>query len=116
MKMLKLSLKEFLKAKKIDAHFKRLKAFIIFRQSKEVYGEININYERSTINNPNSYGKLIKVPYEHQCPYPLKLVVNDFLYANTEHKDYIVIRKILEEQGSFLISGRKITQKITFMK
>ena len=114
--LLAIGLTNDLNAKKIDAYFKRLKAFIIFRKNKEVYGETNLNYERITITNPNSYGKLKEIPYKHECPFPLNLVVNDFLYANIEHKDKIVIQEVLQEQGSFIISGKNITQKITFVK
>ncbi|WP_299164504.1 hypothetical protein [uncultured Eudoraea sp.] len=114
--LLAIALTNDLKAKKIDAYFKSLKALIIFRQNKEVYGETNLNYEKITITNPNSYGKLKEIPHKHERPFPLKLVVNDFLYANIEHKDQMIFQEVLQEQGSFIISGKNITQKITYVK
>lgn len=115
MELLKLSLKEFLKAKKIDVHYKSLKSRIITKKSKEPLVTTNIDYERSTVTDPNVYGDLKKITYNTECPFPLKLIVNDFLYTNIEHKDHIIIQEVLQEPGSYLISGNKIIQIFNFI-
>lgn len=110
MELLKLSLKEFLKAKKIDIHYKSLKSRIIAKKRKESLVKTSIDYKRTTVTDLKVYGDLKEVTYNTECSFPLKLFVNDFLYTNIEHKNHIIIQEVLQEPGSYLISGRKITQ------
>jgi len=115
MEILKLSLKEFLKAKKIDVYYKRLKSRLIYKKRKECLITKSIDYKRATVTDLKLYKDLKEVAYDLECPFHLKLIVNDFLYSNKEHKDHIVIQEVLQEPGSYIISGRKITQVFTFI-
>jgi hypothetical protein len=115
MEMLKLSLKEYLKSKKIDVYYKRLKSRIINKKRKETPISTRINYEKTTVTDLTVYGELKEVAYDLESSFPLKLIVNEFLYTNIEHKDHIVIHEVVQEPGSYLITGRKIIQKFNII-
>lgn len=114
MELFKLSLKENLKARKVDIYFKRLKSWILPQKRKNSPITIKIEYQKKTVTDPGVYANLGEIAYNPESPFPIKLIVNDFLYTNQEHKDQIVIQEVLQEPGSYLITGEKISQIFNF--
>lgn len=115
MEILKLSLKEFLKSKKADVYYKKLKSKIFFNKGMNTLVTTGIDYERTTVTDLTIYGDLKVVAIDLLSSLPIKLIVNDFLYTNIVHKDHIVIQEVDQEPGSYIISGKNISQHYSFM-
>ena len=114
--LLKLSLKEYLKSKKIDVYYNRVKAMGRSARNKPNSKVPNHEYERARVLNLHGFDALKDVGVEQTGPFPIKSVLNDFLYTTMEHKNDVVILAVEAEPGTFFLSGKKNIQKITFDK
>lgn len=111
----KLCIKEYLKSKKIDILYKRIKLLVGFKRNEHTIQAKKIEYEESTISDSHNYADLKKVDFHKlESSYPIKSIINNFIYATRENKNSVELLKILNEQNSFLVKGEKKVQKITF--
>jgi hypothetical protein len=104
----KLSLKEYLKTKKIDVLFKRVTSSM----SKKTSSENDLSYEKITITDMDSLGDIVKVDLENENNRFLKRILYEFLYATVEHKNNTSIFEISKFPNSYLIKGKNNAQQI----
>ncbi|ALM06777.1 hypothetical protein SB49_02370 [Sediminicola sp. YIK13] len=108
----KLTLKEYLKAKKVNVLIKRVKDSISISRLKETNNRNDLIYEKTPITNMESLGDVEKVDLENVTYRFLKGVLYDFLYATVEHKSNTSIFKITQNPNSYLIKGKNSMQQI----
>lgn len=113
--ILKLSVKELLKTYKIDVFLKKLKSGVFNNIIEESFIYNNIDYKKDTLNDLSSYGEIRKVEVHPESPFHLKLIVNDFLYSNVEHRSNISVHEVVSNPGTYLIAGRK-TKQVFFLE
>ena len=108
----KLSLKEYLKAKKVNVLIKRIRESISTAMLKEPDNRNDLIYEKTSITDIESLGNVEKIDLENKTYRFLKVVLYEFLYATVEHKSNTSIFKITQNPNSFLIKGKNSMQQI----
>lgn len=109
--LLRLYIKEYLKSKKVDVIYRKMKVKSGGERSNKMSKTDIIEFDRSFVPDINKFGRLKELDEEGIVP--LKMTINDFVYATQEHIDHIKIYKVLEAPHTYLISGEKNIQKIT---
>ncbi len=112
--LLRLDIKEYLKSKKIDVYYRKLKGVWAATHTKEMANTKNYEIERAYIPDINGLGDLREIGLDKEGTLPFKMAVNDFLYATQEHIDHTKMYKAPEAPNTFIIAGRRKIQKITF--
>ncbi len=110
----KLHAKEYLKSKKVDILYRRIRTVMRLKKNKISTTGKAITYEKSNIGHNHSHTEFEKVNYRDQCSLPFKAIVNDFIYSTKETKDSIEVLKVINEQNTYLIRGKKNVQTIIF--
>lgn len=111
----KLSIKEYLKSKKIDVYVKNIKTWHPFKKGNESIDDY-LAYEKIQVDDLDCFKNIRKVDYNHESSFPMKLVINEFIYTTLENKDSVEVFEILSEPNAFLIKGKSNAQKVTFLK
>lgn len=114
LELVKLQLKEFLKSKKIDVLYKKIRQKLSLRKGGSVNKAKIIDYQKVVLSDSRAFTALESVDYELENILPLKSAVNDFIYATREKKSSVRMLRIKNEQNAFLIKGEKEVQKIIF--
>lgn len=110
----KLNLKEYIKAKKVNLHYKNVRKRLTFKKPMESNEESELNYEKIIITEPDRFQSLTKVDPESEDHKYLRRILYEFLYSSIEHKENTSIYKISDIPHSFLIKGKLNAQQITF--
>lgn len=110
----KLYLKEYLKSKKVDVLYRRIRKIIKLKKEKVPMIGKTFSYEKSKIGPNCSHTEFENVNYQGECELPFKTIVNDFIYSTQETKDSVEVLKVLNEQNTYLIRGTNKVQTIIF--
>lgn len=112
LEQLKLYLKEYLKSKKIDVYYNKIKTLDFFKKTFKVRNDLDFTYETIIVEDLDSCGELKKIDDKLESTLPLKLIRNNFLYITKEHKDDVHLLEVIQEPLTFVISGKKNIHKI----
>lgn len=110
----KLTLKEYLKAKKANPLYQNVKERLTFKKPKGSNEDSELNYEKISITEQDRFELITKVDPETEDYMHLRRILYEFLYSGIEHKDNTSVYKITDKPQSFLIKGKNNTQQITF--
>ncbi|MEJ1222343.1 GNAT family N-acetyltransferase [Sediminicola sp. 1XM1-17] len=109
----KLSVKEFLKEKKVNLVYNNLREkFSANSPKRNETAELTI--EKRTITEPDNTEYIAKIDPDSEKYKFLRIVIYEFLYSTVEHKDNTSIFMISESPKSFLIRGKNNAQQITY--
>ncbi|MEB8347221.1 GNAT family N-acetyltransferase [Flavobacteriaceae bacterium KMM 6898] len=114
MELYKLSLKEYLKGRKINMIFNIIMEKLSFKKLKELNEASDFTIKNISITESVGYEILSIVDPETEDYMYLRRILNEFLYTSQEHKDYTSIFKISENPNTFLLKGKVNAQQITF--
>jgi len=109
----KLSIKEYLKARKLNLLYQKVREKLSFKKLKKSNEKAHLAYEKIPITEPERFEGLVKVNLEDKKYMFLRHIIYEFLYSTREHKDNTSIFKIFETPNSYLIRGKNNAQQIT---
>lgn len=109
----KLSIKEYLKARKLNLLYQKVREKLSFKKLKKSNEKAHLAYEKIPIIEPERFEGLVKVNLEDKEYMFLRRIIYEFLYSTREHKDNTSIFKIFETPNSYLIRGKNNAQQIT---
>lgn len=112
--LIRLFSKEYLKSKKIDVYIRKAKAVKIFGRARHSFKDTPLEYESTSVPSLQDFGELNNIGNGQTHPEALKSVLNNFLYTSMENKNDVVVSEVVEQPGTYLLSGKKNFQKIIF--
>ena len=114
LELLRLAAKEYLKSKKINVYVNKIRGKSLSGNNMAPHSKYSHAYTCTPMAVGLDAAQLKEISPDIMEKLPIKLALNNFLYTTQESEVQTAVYELLDDPESYLISGSKNFQKITF--
>lgn len=112
MELYKLSIKEYLKEKKFNLFFSKLRERLSMGRGHQAYAEPDITYEKIDVSKSENFKSLFEIDPNIESNHFLRKPLYEFLYTSQEHKNDTSVYKLSELNNSYLFKAKNNAQQL----